>query len=87
MLNVLILVDFGFVVRLVKVRRVVVLISDSNTDKLGNCKNKKRWELVNEVAFFRCKSRPVHPSTLILKLSLHSRPLPHYYNTTTPRGN
>lgn len=41
MLNVLILVNFGFVELLVKVWRVVVLISDADTNELRDCKEEK----------------------------------------------
>lgn len=41
-LYVLVLLHFGFVEHLVKVRRVVVLIGDSDADELGNCGSRAR---------------------------------------------
>lgn len=36
MLDVLVLVDFGLVVRLVEIRRIVVLVGDTDTDEFGH---------------------------------------------------
>lgn len=40
-LNVLILVDLGFVRGLLEIRRIVVLVADADTDVLGHCKEHK----------------------------------------------
>lgn len=40
-LNVFIFIDFGLVFSLVKVRRIVILVTYSNPDVLGNCGGRK----------------------------------------------
>lgn len=41
-LDVLILINFGFIEGLVEVRRVVVLVSDSDANKFSDWRNKQR---------------------------------------------
>lgn len=51
-LDIFILINFSFVVSLVKIWRIVVLVGDADTNKFGNCTKRnenKREEFVNEV--------------------------------------